>query len=224
MRPLRVGRLHQPVERVVHVSAGVAVAGDLGGSTEEVVTIRLTRSQRGERPVRLLGVYARPSAKTAYLDALAGSRDVDLALLYATRARAEASKSQALRHVHWFPRSVRISGLDRALGRDYPVHWAIWKSFHALRPDCMIIAGWDTFATQAAIAWCIARRVPYVLLIDEKDSAGRANGSKRWQRAVVDAAVGNAAAVLVPGRGSGSPMVADAVGSDDIDVAALRLS
>ena len=186
-----------------------------GARVKVDIHVAARRARRSvERPVRLLGVYARPSAKTAYLDALAGSRDVDLAVLYATRARAEASKSQALRHVHWFPRSVRISGLDRALGRDYPVHWAIWKSFHALRPDCMIIAGWDTFATQAAIAWCIARRVPYVLLIDEKDSAGRANGSKRWQRAVVDAAVGNAAAVLVPGRGGGSPMVADAVGSD----------
>ena len=163
----------------------------------------------------MLGVYERPSTETAYLDALAGARDVDLAVLYATQTLARGSSStQVLRHVHWFPRNLRISLIDRAIGRDYPVHWAIWKSFHALRPDCMIIAGWDTFAAQAALTWCLARRVPFLLVLDESKDAPRVDCNGRWQHALVDNAYRNAAAVLVPGRTGNGSLARPAVHSD----------
>jgi hypothetical protein len=169
--------------------------------------------KRFERPVRLLGVYARPSSETtAYLDTLAGATDVDLAVLYATQAQAPALSSiRAPKHVHWFPRSVRSPRIDRAIGRDYPVQWAIWRSFHALRPDCMVIAGWGTFATQAAIAWCLARRVPFVLLLEERDKVDHVDGNGRWQRAFVEAAVRNAAAVLVAGPADGKSTIGNGV-------------
>jgi hypothetical protein len=73
----------------------------------------------------------------------------------------------------------------------------------------MIIAGWSTFATQAAIAWCLARRVPYVLLIDESDRVDRVDGAQRWWGAFVEAAVRNAAAVLVSQRADEGSTVGD---------------
>ena len=139
---------------------------------------------------------------------------MDLAVLYATQALQDSRSTQALRHVHWFPRSLRSSLIDRAIGRDYPVHWAIWKSFHALRPDCMIIAGWDTFAAQAALTWCLARRVPFLLVLDESTHARRVDRNGRWQHALVDTAFRNAAAVLVPAQSGNGSLAALAVHSD----------
>ena len=117
-----------------------------------------------QRPVRLLGVFPRPRTETTLLlDALAEAGDVDLTVLYGATAPA-AVAAEPPGHAHGFPRSVRVSRIDRLLGRDYPINWAIWNSCRTLRPDCMIIAGWSTFAAQAAIVWCVARRVPFVLL------------------------------------------------------------
>ena len=177
--------------------------------------IATRRARNGfQRPVRLLGICARPSRETTpFLDALAGAKDVDLTVLYAMETPAPASTAtQALRHAHWFPRSLRSSRIDRAVGRDYPVNWAVWKSFHALRPDCMIIEGWSTFAAQAAFAWCVARRVPFLLLIDE--SARTPQGDGGWQRVLVGAVTRSAAAVLVPARPINGSTIADGVGSD----------
>jgi hypothetical protein len=172
--------------------------------------IAARRRRKGrERPVRLLGVYARPAAETtAYLDVLGRDRNVELAVLYATRALTPTSPTSVPEHVHWFP---------RAIGREHPVHWAIWKSFHSVRPDCMIIAGWSTFATQAAIAWCLARRVPYVLLIDESDRVDRVEGAQRWSGAFVEAAVRNAAAVLVSQRADEGSTVGDGLPGEGRD-------
>jgi hypothetical protein len=173
-----------------------------GAKAKVDVRIAAHRARKGfQRPVRLLGIYPRPSTETTLLlDALAQARDVDLSVLYATKAVATASASTHLpRHVHWFPRSLRLSRVDRALGRDYPINWAIWKSFHDLRPDCVIIADWTTFAAQAAIAWCLARRVPYLLLIDEGDRLDQTGAKGGWKHVLVGAVARRAAAVLIPG-------------------------
>jgi len=123
-----------------------------------------------ERPLCVVGVLPHPAAETTpVLDALDRAAGVDLAVLYAGRAPAAVSQGrQPPRHVHWFPRSLRVPLLDRALGREYPISWTIWRSLHRLRPDCTIVAGPGTFAAQAAILWCRARRVPYLVLIDDE--------------------------------------------------------
>lgn len=169
-----------------------------------------------QRPVRLLGVFPQPRMETTLLlDVLGGAEDVELSVLYATNAGAAASPpTPPPQHVHWFPRSVRVSRIDRALGRDYPVHWAIWKSFHALRPDCMMIAGWSTFAAQAAIAWCLVRRVPYLLLTEENDRLEQPDRDKGRQHVLVGAVARRAAAVLVPGPVGNGSMTADRVSTD----------
>ena len=152
--------------------------------------------RRGQRDVvRLLGVLPEPTRTTTLLlDAVAEAEDVNVVALYAQQGpNADAAFAQPPRHLHFFPRSVRLRQIDRVVGRKYPISWTIAKSFYGLRPDCMLISGWSTFATQAAIAWCMARRVPYLLLVDEHAPSSRG----KWRQAVVRAIVRRAAAILV---------------------------
>lgn len=151
-----------------------------------------------ERPIRVLGIYTRPSAETTpLLDALARAGDADLAVLYATQG---PDATRAPLHPHWVPRSMRFSRIDRALGREFPVHWAIWRSFQAHRPACMVIEGWNTFAAQSALAWCLTRRVPFLLVVDGDDREGLSGRNRGWQHAVVGAVARRAAAVIVQGQ------------------------
>jgi hypothetical protein len=91
-----------------------------------------------------------------------------------------------------YVRSIQVAAVERALGREYPITWAIWHGFHVLRPDCMLIAGWSAYPAQAAIAWCVALRMPFVLLI------GRAPDlpGGRLRRLLTDFVVQKSAAVV----------------------------
>ena len=119
--------------------------------------IEVRRVRKGhERPLRLVGIFPHPRLETTrLLDVLDRAADVDLDVLYASRASGAVSKAmRPPQHVHWFPRSLHVSLVDRVLGRPYPISWTIWRSLRRLRPDCTIIAGPDTFAAQAAVVWC----------------------------------------------------------------------
>lgn len=172
----------------------------------------------GKGPVRFLGVFPEPSMETTpLLDALAEASSVDLDVLYASEAPAAlATSTQPLRHVYWFPRSARVARLDRVLGRRYPITWTVWHSFYFLWPDCMLIWGWSTFATQAAIAWCVARRVPYLLLIDQHSRTSTADGDGGLRGVLVGAVARRAAAVLVTGPATHRAMLALGVRSERI--------
>jgi hypothetical protein len=174
--------------------------------------------ERDQRPVRLLGVFPEASTETTVLlDALAENANVDLDVVYPAIVPVASSASMELpRHVHWFARSARVAMLDRVLGREYPVTWTIWHSFYFLRPDCMLISGWSTFPVQAAIAWCIARRVPYLLLIDERGRGILAEGRERLRRKLISAVARRSAGVLVNHSATGTWMVARGVSGEAI--------
>ena len=97
-----------------------------GAKVEVDDRIAARRARKGfDRPVRLLGVYARPSPETtAYLDTLAGARDVDLAILYrhmrSRRLRAQPTRpstSTGFREPACFAnRSCPRARLPRPLG------------------------------------------------------------------------------------------------------------
>jgi hypothetical protein len=169
-------------------------------------------------PVRLLGIFPEPSKETTpILDALAEAGSVDLNVLYAAEAPAAlAASTHPLRHVYWFPRAARVAQLDRLLGRPYPITWTIWHSFYFLRPDCMIIWGWSTFASQAAIAWCVARRVPYLLLVDQHAGHIPAVDDGGWRRVLVSAVARRAAGILVTGPAWHRAMLAHGAPSERV--------
>jgi hypothetical protein len=190
--------------RVVKVTMDVRMAARRARKSEMQV----------ERAVRLLGVFLEPSnGTTDLLDELAEDDNVELNVLYAAEAPAAgAASARPLRHTYWFPRSYRIARLERALGREYPITPTIWHSFYFLRPDCMLIYGLSTFSAQSAIAWCLTRRVPY-LLIDEHGQGIQADGDRAWRRLLIGAIVRRGAGIVVRGQAMNRSMLAYGVRS-----------
>lgn len=197
------------------------------------VQIAARRARRSglHGPLRLLGVLPEPRTETTpLLDALAETEDVDLDVLYVANApAATAASTRPLRHVHWFPRSARVGLLDRILGRRYPINWTIWHSFYFLQPDCILIWGWSNFATQAAIAWGIACRVPYLLLVHEDGRSIPTDADGRLRRVLVSAVTQRAAGVFVTGAATEKSMLAHGARSEHVgdldasEVIAMRL-
>ncbi len=85
------------------------------------------------------------------------------------------------------------------LQHDYPLTPGVVHALNESGPDVVVVSGWSTFASQAAVAWCRARRVPYVLHVESHDLDPR----PRWRRAVKDAVatrlIRGAASVLAVG-------------------------
>ena len=69
--------------------------------------------------------------------------------------------------------------------------------------DCVVVSGWSTFASQAAIVWCRLCRVPYVLVVESHDHDPRRAWRRSVKNAVVPRVVGNAAGKIssrIPSR------------------------
>jgi glycosyltransferase involved in cell wall biosynthesis len=124
---------------------------------------------------------------------------VDLTVIYASHTVARREWSVPLHHQAVFLRGLRVPGARRLLRHDYPLTPGVVRTLQRSRPDVVVVSGWSTFAAQAAVAWCRARRVPYVLQVESHDLDPR----PRWRRAVKDAVatrfVRGAASVLAVG-------------------------
>lgn len=144
-------------------------------------------------------------------DRIAARDEVELTVVYAARTLADRSWSVALHHPHVFLRGLRVPGARMLLRHDYPLTPGVVHALNESAPEVVVVSGWSTFASQAAVAWCRARRVPYVLHVESHDLDPR----PRWRRAVKDVvatsvirgaasvlAVGSAARDSVVGRGA----------------------
>src|SRR5262249_58452960 len=94
----------------------------------------------------------------------------------------------------------------------------IGRELTRAHPDVVVISGWSTFAAQAAVAWCRARRVPYVLLVVSHDAAPRAGWRASVRSAVVPRLVRGAASVLVVGTLARESVLASGAHPDRIRV------
>jgi glycosyltransferase involved in cell wall biosynthesis len=124
---------------------------------------------------------------------------VDLTVLYAARTVAGREWTVPLRHRAVFLRGLRLPGLRRALRHDYPVTPGIVGALRRAHPEVVVVSGWSTFASQAAVAWSRLRGVPYVLHVESHDLEPR----PLWRRTVKDAVatpiIRGAASALVVG-------------------------
>ena len=147
---------------------------------------------------RVTVVSPEPTPYRAPLFDLIAER-VDLTVVYASRTVAGREWIVPLRHRAVFLRGLPVPGLRRALRHEYPVTPGIVRALRESRPDVVVVSGWSTFASQAAVAWSRARRVPYVLHVESHDLEPRA----RWRRAVKSTVatpvIRGAASVLVVG-------------------------
>ena len=92
-----------------------------------------------------------------------------------------------------------VPGAERLLRHDYPVTPGIVRALRHAQPDVVVVSGWSTFASQRAIAWCRAHRVPYVLLVESHDLGPRAAWRQAVKGAIVPRLLRGAANVLVVG-------------------------
>src|SRR6266550_434507 len=134
--------------------------------------------------IRVTVVSPEPTPYRAPLfDRIAARADIDLTVIYAARTVAGRSWSVDPRHRAIFLRGFGVPGGRWLLRHDYPLTPGIFSVLGASRPDVVVVSGWSTFASQAAVAWCRARRVPYVLHVESHDLDPR----PAWRRRIKDA-------------------------------------
>jgi glycosyltransferase involved in cell wall biosynthesis len=141
-------------------------------------------------------------------DRIAARDDIGLTVVYAARTVAGRTWSVELDHPAVFLSGVRIPLVGRLLRHDYPLTPGIRKALRAPRPDVVVVSGWSTFASQAAIAWARAARVPYILLVESHDLGPRAGWRRAVKGTVVPHLVRGAASVLVVGTAARESVVA----------------
>jgi glycosyltransferase involved in cell wall biosynthesis len=151
-------------------------------------------------PIRVAAVFPEPTPYRApLLDRVDALPEVELTVIYAAETVAGRTWRVEPRHRAVFLRGVRVPGADRVLHHDYPVTPGIARALGQARPEVVVVSGWSTFTAQATIAWCRARDVPYVLVVESHDAGPRPGWRRRIKGAVVPRVVGGASGALVTG-------------------------
>ena len=150
--------------------------------------------------MKVVGVFPEPTSyRSPLLDLVAARPGIDLVVLYSAAAVAGRTWEVSVAHPHAMLRGVRVPGAGTIFRHDYRVTPGVVPALHRLRPDVVVVSGWSTFSSQAAIAWCRATRTPYLLVVESHDH----NPRRSWRRAIKDAVVPRvvkgAAGVLVTG-------------------------
>ena len=133
------------------------------------------------------------------LDRIAARPHVELTVIYAARTVASRAWSVELDHPTVFLRGRSVPGARSVLRHDYPVTPGVFAALSKARPEVVVVSGWSTFASQAALAWCRVRRVPYVLLVESHDEGPKAGWRRRVKTTVVPPVIRRASSVLVVG-------------------------
>jgi glycosyltransferase involved in cell wall biosynthesis len=148
-----------------------------------------------ERATRVTVVSPEPTPYRAPLfDLVAARPEIDLTVIYAAPTVARRTWRVEPRHETVFLKGVRLPGLRGIFRHDYPVTPGIHAALRDTDPQVVVVSGWSTFASQAAIGWCRAKGVPYVVLVESHDLGPRAG----WRRAIKGAVVPR---VLKPAAG-----------------------
>jgi len=124
---------------------------------------------------------------------------VELTVIYAAPTVAGREWTVPLHHRAVFLRGVRVPGMRRLVRHDYPFTPGIVRALSRSHPDVVVVSGWSTFASQAAVAWCRARRVPYVLHVESHDLDPRPAWRRRVKDTVATPIIRGAASVLAVG-------------------------
>jgi glycosyltransferase involved in cell wall biosynthesis len=161
------------------------------------------------RPLRVALVSPEPTPYRApLLDLVAERPELDLTAIYASRTVARRTWSVEPRHEAVFLDGSRVPGVRRLVRHDYPVTLGIHAALRDADPDVVVVSGWSTFASQAAVGWCRAKGIPYVLLVESHDLGPRAGWRRAVKGTVVPRLVRGAASVLVVGSAARESVVA----------------
>ncbi len=163
--------------------------------------LRQTARRLEGRPMRVVFVSPEPTPYRApLLDRVARCRELDLTVVYAGRTVVGRRWGDIpLRHRAVFLEGVSVPGARRLLRHDYPLTVGLGRVLRRHDPDVVVISGWSTFAAQAAVAWCLARAIPYVLLVVGHDVGPKAGWRRAVKASVVPPLVRGAASWLAVG-------------------------
>jgi glycosyltransferase involved in cell wall biosynthesis len=156
--------------------------------------------------------------RSPLFDRIAQEPGLELTVIYAAHSVASRTWSVVPEHRHLFLRGLRLPGARRLLRHDYPVTPGIARALGRSRPDVLVVSGWSTFASQAAIAWARTHGVPYLLLVESHDLGSRASWRRWVKRAVVPGLVRGAASLLVVGSAARESVVAKGVAPERVRV------
>jgi glycosyltransferase involved in cell wall biosynthesis len=152
------------------------------------------------REFRVTVVSPEPTPYRAPLfDAIAARPEIDLTVIYAAQTVAGRTWKVEPQHRAVYLRGARVPGARRILLHDYPITPGVFRALSDARPDCVVVSGWSTYPSQAAIVWCRMRRVPYLLIVESHDEGPRSGWRKLVKGGVVPPIVRRAAGVLVTG-------------------------
>jgi glycosyltransferase involved in cell wall biosynthesis len=169
--------------------------------------------------IRVAVVSPEPTPYRAPLfDRLAARPELDLTVIYAAPTVVGRTWSVRTNHQTEFLSGRRLPGLQRMLRHDYPVTPGITRALSRVRPHVVVVSGWSTFASQAALAWTRRHGTPYVLLVESHDLGPRAGWRRAVKGAVVPRLIGSAANVLVVGSAARESMVTRGARPEDVRV------
>jgi glycosyltransferase involved in cell wall biosynthesis len=153
-----------------------------------------------DAPVRVTIVSPEPTPfRSLLFDRLALQPELQLQVLYSRRTIFSRTWTIVHRHPHRFLGGVAIPGVRRLLRHDYPLTLGVFRSLSETRPQVVVVSGWSTFASQAAVVWCRLRKVPYVLLVESNDRDPRPGWRRIVKRLVVPPIIRRAARILAIG-------------------------
>lgn len=219
-------RKHGRDRRVREAAGRVLLRGRLFRDAAKLIGRRRSGRPAGGDVVRVAVVSPEPTPYRAPLfDRVARVDGLDLTVIYAAHSVAHRAWTVEPEHRHVFLRGVSVPGAERLLRHQYPVTPGVVGALRNAQPDVVVVSGWSTFASQRAIAWCRAHRVPYVLLVESHDLGPRTTWRQAVKGAVVPRLLRAAANVLVVGSATRESVVARGATSvrlfaNTIDVAA----
>jgi glycosyltransferase involved in cell wall biosynthesis len=195
-RLARGGHVAQAL-RLSPTAFGRAAARRLGGPHDaQAKAASWLRSLGDDHAARVAVVSPEPTPYRAPLfDRVAARPDIELTVIYAAHTIAGRRWSVEEHHRSVFLDGVRVPGVRRLLHHEYPVTPGIARALAVADPQVVVVSGWSTFASQAAIAWSRRHRIPYVLLVESHDHGPRPG----WRRAVKSTVVPR---VVRPAAGS----------------------
>ena len=169
--------------------------------------------------IRVAVVSPEPTPyRSPLFDRLGDRPELDLTVIYAARTVAGRTWSVQPQHRAVLLEGVRLPGMRRLVRHDYPVTLGIHGALRDAEPDVVVVSGWSTYASQAAIGWCRAKRVPYVLLVESHDLGPRAGWRRAVKGAVVPRVLRVAACVLVVGSAARESVVGRGVPPERVRV------
>jgi glycosyltransferase involved in cell wall biosynthesis len=220
---LAAGARRRALEFGVSQSARLALRGarrrvDARRARDRAATW-LTSLDKPPDAIRVAVVSPEPTPyRSPLFDRVASRPEVDLTVIYAAETVADRTWSVDPEHRAEFLRGRRLPGVHGVLRHDYPVTPGIGRALARVGPDVVVISGWSTFPSQAAIAWSRAHGIPYVLLVESHDLGPRAWWRRAVKGLVVPRLMRKAANVLVVGTAARESVVARGARPDGVRI------